>query len=68
MLREYPTHNIFVDVDAEGVRDLLGDAHAAETRIAPLHLDDGRDEFRGGPLGPGLRRCDEVEKSRRYFR
>ena len=21
-----------------------------------------------GPLGPGLRRCDEEEKSRRYFR
>ena len=47
-------HDIFVDLDAKGVRDLLGDAHATEARIAPLHLDDGGDELRGGTFGTGL--------------
>jgi hypothetical protein len=61
-------HGIFVDLDAKGVRDLLSDSHTAEPWIAPLHLNDGRDELRGRPLGPGLRRCDEEEKSRWYLR
>ena len=54
MLREHATYDIFVDLDAKGVRDLLGDAQAAEARIAPLQRDDGGDEFRGGPFGAGL--------------
>ena len=37
--------DILVDLDAEGMSDLLSDSHAAETRIAPLHFDDGRDEL-----------------------
>jgi hypothetical protein len=41
--REYATNDILVDLDAEGLSDLLGDAHTAKLGIAPLHLDDGRD-------------------------
>src|SRR5207253_7800925 len=51
---ENSTNHVFVDLRAEGMRDLLGDPHIAETRIAPLHLDDGRDEFRGRTFGTGL--------------
>ena len=54
VLREHATNDIFVDLDAEGLSDLLGDAHTAELGIAPLHLDDGRDEFRGRTFGTGL--------------
>ena len=32
----------------------MSDAHAAEMWIAPLHLDDGRDEFRGTTFGTGF--------------
>src|ERR1700730_8143986 len=44
VLREHAAHNVFVDVDAEGMSDLLGDAHTANIGITPLHLDNGRDE------------------------
>ena len=45
---------ILVDLDAEGMRDLLGDPLVAETRIALLHVDDGRDELRGRTFGTGF--------------
>jgi len=51
---EDSTNHIFVDLHAESMRDLLGDPHVAEPRIAPLHLDDGRDEFRGRTFGTGF--------------
>ena len=35
VLGEHATNDIFVDRDPEGMRDLLGDAHTAEARIAP---------------------------------
>lgn len=54
MFREYAANDIFVDLDAEGMRDLLGDPHVAETRIAAIHLDDGRDEFGGRAFGTGF--------------
>jgi len=47
VLREHAANDIFVDLDPEGMGDLLGDAHTAKLRIAPLHLYDGADEFRG---------------------
>ena len=31
VLREHAANDIFVDLDAEGMSDLLGDAHTAET-------------------------------------
>ena len=43
-----------VDLDAEGQSDLLGDAHAAKARIAPLQFNDGRDELRGRTLRAGF--------------
>src|SRR6202047_5269161 len=48
MFGKHAAHDIFVDLDAKGVSDLLGDADTTELRIAVLHLDDGRDELRGG--------------------
>ena len=54
MPREHAAYDIFVDLDANGVRDLLGDAQAAESGVAAFHLHDCRDEFRGGPFGAGL--------------
>ena len=33
------------------MRNLLGDAHTADTRVAPLHLDDNRNDFRGRTFG-----------------
>ena len=47
---EHASHDIFVDLDAKGVSDLLGDADTTELRIAVLHLDDGRDELLGRAL------------------
>ena len=54
VLRERAANDIFVHRDAEGMSDLLGDAHTAKVGIAPLHLDDGRDEFRGRTFGAGF--------------
>jgi len=45
VLREHATHDIFVDVDAEDMRNLLRDAYTAELGIAALKLHDRRDEF-----------------------
>jgi hypothetical protein len=47
MFGKYAPHDIFVDLDAKGVSDLLGDTNTTELRIAVLHLDDGRGELRG---------------------
>ena len=51
VLGEHATHDIFVDLDAKGVRDLLSDAQAAESGVAEFHLHDCRDEFRGRHFG-----------------
>src|SRR5437870_2391452 len=49
------------------MRDLLSDAHAAETRIAPLRLDDGRNEFRGRTFGTGLTSTRRGRKKQAVF-
>ena len=54
MLREDAANPIFVDINAEGMRNLLRDAHTAKLRIAALHLDDGRNEFGGRAFRTGL--------------
>ena len=54
MLREHATHDIFVDVNAEGMRDLLGDTYTAEPGVAALQLNDRRDEFCRGTFGAGF--------------
>jgi hypothetical protein len=47
---EHASHDIFVDLNAKGVSDLLGDADTTELRVAVLHLDDGGDELLGWAL------------------
>jgi len=44
VLCEHTTNDVLVKLDAEGVRDLLGDPYTAEPGIAALHLDNRRDE------------------------
>jgi hypothetical protein len=52
---KHATRDIFVDLDAKSVFDLLGDADTAELWIAALHLDDGRrDELCGRVFRSGL--------------
>jgi hypothetical protein len=50
VLREHPAHDIFIDLDAEGVRDLLGNALIAESGVTKLHFDNRCDECRRGTL------------------
>ena len=45
MLREHPADDVFVDIDAESVRNLLCDAGTANTGVAAFELDDRIDEF-----------------------
>ena len=45
VLGEHATHDIFVDIEAKSVRDLLGDAHVTKSGIAALHFHDGRNQF-----------------------
>jgi hypothetical protein len=54
VLREHAAYDILIDVEAKGVRDLLGDAHTAELGIAPLHFNNGCDEWREGAFRPGF--------------
>jgi hypothetical protein len=43
-------NDVFVDLDAEGKGNLLGDPPARVTRVAALHFYDGRHEFSGWAL------------------
>ena len=51
MFSEDTSHDIFVDVGTKGSVDLLSNPRAAETRVAPFHLDGSLNEFRGRPRG-----------------
>jgi hypothetical protein len=53
VFREHPADDVFVDIDAKGVRNLLCDTGAANTGIAALELDDGVDEFLRWPFWAG---------------
>src|SRR5262245_36758441 len=50
VLREHPADDVFVDIDAKGTCNLLGDARAANTGIAALERDDRVDEFLRWPF------------------
>jgi len=54
VLRQDTTHHILVDLDAKGMSDLLGSPHAAEHRVAVLHLNDRGDQFCRGTFGAWL--------------
>src|ERR1019366_7351406 len=51
---EHAAHDIFVDLYAEGVRDLLSDFRTAEARIAPFDLNNCGDEFSRWSFGAWL--------------
>ena len=44
VFREHPADDVFVDIDAKGVRNLLCDAGTANVGIAAFELDDRVDE------------------------
>jgi hypothetical protein len=45
VFREHPADDVFVDIDAKGVRKLLCDAGTTNTGIAAFELDYRVDEF-----------------------
>ena len=51
VLGEHAAHYIFVDLYAEGVRDVLSDFRAAEARIALFDFNNCSDEFSRWPDG-----------------
>jgi hypothetical protein len=48
-----PAHHVLVDLQAEGVRDLLGDARATKARIEAFDLENRSYQFLGRTLGAG---------------
>jgi hypothetical protein len=66
VLREHTANDVLVNLDAEDMRELLGNAHTAKLGIAGLQLNDRRNEFCGRTFGTWFGGGDEVEK-RRYF-
>jgi hypothetical protein len=44
VLDEYPSYDIFIDRETESAGYLLGNLAAAKAEIAPLHLNDRRNE------------------------
>lgn len=38
-------HDILINLNAEGIGDLLGDPRTAETWVTSFHLDDGTNVF-----------------------
>src|ERR1700704_884836 len=45
VFREHPADDVFVVIDAKGVRNLLCDAGTAKARVAAFDLDDRIDKF-----------------------
>src|SRR2546421_10591858 len=62
VFREHPADDVFVDIDAKGVRNLLYDAGTATTRIAALELDDRVDVFLRWPFWAGAPMTSRREK------
>src|SRR5436190_1769570 len=50
VFREHPADDIFVDIDAEGMHNLLCDAGTANTGIAAFEFDDCVDEYLRWPF------------------
>jgi hypothetical protein len=51
---QHSADHIFVEVEAKGLGQVLGDLWAAKAGIAPLEFTDGSDQFRSGPFWTGL--------------
>ena len=54
VLRENPAHDVLIDLHAECMRDLLGDALIAEPGVTRLEFDDSPDKVFGRALRAGL--------------
>ena len=50
MCGQHSADHIFVEVEAKGLGQVLGDLGAAKSGIAPLEFTDGSDQFRRGPF------------------
>ena len=53
VLREHPADDVFVDIDAKGVRNLLCNAGTANAGVAAFELDDRVNEFLRRPFWAG---------------
>jgi hypothetical protein len=62
VLREHTANDVFIDIDAKGVRNLLCDAGTANAGIAALELDDRVDEFLRWAFGSGAPMTSGREK------
>jgi hypothetical protein len=72
MISENPTDHVFVDLDAEGQSDLMGNPLAAPCAITPFHLNDRVDQFscrtfRSRTAGPAGREQQPVLLFRQHF-
>ena len=63
MFRQNAANHVFVDVDAKGTRDLLGDAGIADTGITAFEFDDRVDELLRWPFGAGAPMATRREKA-----
>ena len=54
VLREHTAHDFVVDLDAERMKDLLGDAQIAELGITRFQFNKRRDELCGRTFGTGF--------------
>ncbi len=52
--QHHPSDKILIDLNTEGIGDLLSDPRASKARITLLQLDDGADQLLGGTLGTGV--------------
>jgi hypothetical protein len=52
-VREHAADDVFVDIDAEGVRNLLCDAGTANAGVAAFERDDRVDDFLRWPFRAG---------------
>jgi len=64
MLRQSAVNDVLVDLDTEGMRDLLRDAHATNLWVAQLNLDDWGCEFSRKSLRTELAPMRGVPRSR----
>ena len=62
VFREHPADDVFVDIDAKGVRNLLCDAGTANAGIAAFDLDDRVDECPS--MVPSGRGADDLSTRR----
>ena len=59
---EHPADDVFVDIDAKGVRNLLCNAGTAKAGVAAFELDDRLDEFLRRSLRAGAPMISRREK------